>query len=74
MAGESKKGMTIEIHESEQYIIVKLGPQGQLGVSSNSPSQITQLGMLSMATGLLQKPKESQIVKPGTIDRLLHKK
>lgn len=43
---------------------------GQMGVTSNCQNQILQLGMISMATALIAKPKESQIMKPGIMDRL----
>lgn len=43
---------------------------GQMGVTSNCQNQILQLGMISMATSLIAKPKDSGIVKPGFMDRL----
>ena len=57
------KKTVIEINEGEIFVLVKLDPKGQLGVQSNVPSQITQLGMIGMAQVLIAKPKESSIVK-----------
>ena len=57
------KKISIEVNEGEIFIMVKLDPKGQLGVQSNVPSQITQLGMIGMAQVLIAKPKESSIVK-----------
>jgi len=49
---------------TEVFIKVNFNTKnGQLGVSSNVPSQITQLGMLAMATALVAKPKESTLLK-----------
>ncbi len=59
---DSKK-ISIEVNEGEIFIMVRLDPKGQLGVQSNVPSQITQLGMIGMAQVLIAKPKESSIVK-----------
>lgn len=57
------KKISIDVNEGEIFIMVKLDPKGQLGVQSNVPSQITQLGMIGMAQVLIAKPKESSIVK-----------
>jgi hypothetical protein len=57
------KKTVIEVNEGEIFVLVKLDPKGQLGVQSNVPSQITQLGMIGMAQVLIAKPKESSIVK-----------
>ena len=43
---------------------------GQMGVTSNCQNQVLQLGMISMASALIAKPKESPIMKPGFMDRL----
>lgn len=57
------KKISIDVNEGEIFIMVKLDPKGQLGVQSNVPSQITQLGMIGMAQVLIAKPKESSIIK-----------
>ena len=57
------KKTNIEVNEGDIFIMVRLDPKGQLGVQSNVPNQITQLGMIGMAQVLIAKPKESPILK-----------
>lgn len=48
----------------EIEVVIRLNQKnGKFGVFTDCPSQVTQLGMISMAEGLLQKPKESSIIK-----------